>query len=593
MAEQAKEHFPFEDSSLPTDERVKDLLGRMTLEEKAGLMFQNMAMFGPVDQGAPVFGLPSLEEMITKDHMSYFNMVGTGKTGRDMAEWYNKAQHIALQQRLPIPLTISSDPRHSFTDNPGTGMLSGAFSQWPESLGLAALRDKETVKRYGDIVRQEYRAVGLSSALHPQIDVMTEPRWARCNGTFGEDADLVSECTTAYINGLQGEKLGPDSVAAMIKHFPGGGPEKDGEDPHFDYGKDQVYPGNNLEYHLKPFKAAIAAGATQVMPSYGRPVGTKYEEVGFAFNKGILTDLLRGELGFDGIICTDWGVLTDADMGGQFMAARAWGAESLTRPEKMLKSLDAGADQFGGELCSDVLVDLVKSGKVSESRLDASVAKLLREKFILGLFEHPYVDADAADGIVGAPEFRGAGLAAQRGSLTLLKNDRGAGDSSLLPLREGVKVYAEGVDVEVLGKYATVVDSPDKVDVAILRVKAPYEHRPGAFEAMMHAGSLEFSDETIAHIAEVSKTVPTVIDLYLDRPAIVKPLVPLVTSLIVDYGACDEAVLDVLFGRDKPKGRLPFDIPSSMKAVEEAQSDVPFDTADPTYHFGDGLGYER
>lgn len=591
MNKTVMKRYPFQDPSLPIGHRVDDLVSRMTVEEKAGLMFQSMTAFGPVNQSVPDFGLESLESMITNRHMTYFNMFGSGSTGHEIADWYNSAQELAMRARLPIPLTISSDPRNGFTDNPGTMMMSGPFSQWPESLGLAALRSAKTVRRFADIVRREYLAVGLRAALHPQADVMTEARWSRCNGTFGEDADLVSEYTAEYIMGLQGDSLGKDSVAAMVKHFPGGGPEKDGEDPHFEYGKDQIYPGNNLSYHLKPFQAAIQAGVTQVMPSYGRPVGTQYEEVGFAFNKGVLTDLLRNKLGFDGIICTDWGVLNDATVAGQFMPARAWGLEKATPSDRMLKAIEAGSDQFGGESCTDLLIDLIRSGKVREARIDISVRKLLKEKFELGLFDDPFVDEEAADAIVGCKEFCEAGLAAQRESLTLLQNGVKTGGRQMLPLDEGMDIYIEGVDPKVASEYANIVDSPQSAQIGILRIKAPYEHRQGGFEKNMHAGSLEFPADQLRHCADICSRIPTVIDVYMDRPAILKPLSEICSALIVDYGACDQAVLDVLFGRDHPRGRLPFDIPNSMEAIKNSCSDVPFDTKNPTYRYGDGLDY--
>ena len=311
--------------------------------------------------------------------------MGTPKP-RLLAEWHNRLQKLAERTRLGIPVTISTDPRHHFTNNPATSFLATHFSAWPEPSGLAAIDDEKLVQEFADIARQEYLAVGIRIGLHPQIDLATEPRWTRVNGTFGEDAELTSKMVKAYIRGFQGEKLGTQSVACMTKHFPGGGPQKDGEDPHFEYGREQVYPGNNFDYHLKPFEAAFEAGTSQIMPYYGMPVGTQYEEKGFSFNKSVITGLLREKYGFDGVVCTDWGLVSDANLFGLIsFPARAWGVEHLTVPERAQMILDAGVDQFGGEFCPEVIVDLVRSGKISEARLDVSVRRLLREKFVLGL----------------------------------------------------------------------------------------------------------------------------------------------------------------------------------------------------------------
>ena len=299
-----------------------------------------------------------------------------------MAEWHNRIQKMAERTRLGIPVTISTDPRHAFSQNPLASLMAGSFSQFPEPTGLAATRDVDLVQQFGDIARQEYLAVGIRLALHPMADLATEPRWARVNGTFGEDADLSAEMTAAYIRGFQGETLGKDSVACMTKHFPGAGPQMDGEDAHFPYGREQVYPGNNFDYHLKPFEAAFKAGTAQIMPYYGMPVGTPLEEVGFGFNKDVITGLLRGKYGFEGVVCTDWGLLTPFKiLGREVMPARAWGVEHLSRLERAQKMLEAGVDQFGGEACPEVIVQLVREGKVSEERIDQSVRRLLRDKF--------------------------------------------------------------------------------------------------------------------------------------------------------------------------------------------------------------------
>lgn len=318
---------PYEDPRVPLEERVEDLLGQMTLEEKAGLLFQTMIAMnsdGTLSEGDGPFPTESTTEMVSRKLMNHFNIL-YGSAPRQIAEWYNRLQALAEETRLGIPVTISTDPRHAFSSNPGASFLAGAFSQWPEPLGLAAINDPALVEEFGDMARQEYTAVGIRVALHPMADLATEPRWARINGTFGEDAERSGKMTAAYIRGFQGEHIGPESVSCMVKHFPGGGPQKDGEDPHFAYGREQVYPGNNFDYHLQPFEDAFAAGVSQVMPYYGMPVGLPIEEVGFGFNKDVITDLLRQKYAFDGIVCTDWGLLTDVEMMGEPFPARRLG----------------------------------------------------------------------------------------------------------------------------------------------------------------------------------------------------------------------------------------------------------------------------
>jgi beta-glucosidase len=576
----------YRDPGRPVAERVEDLLGRMTLEEKAGLMFHQMVEIGPdgtLAGASDEYGLPSTREMVAGKLITHFNVIG-GADPKDMARWHNRLQELAAGTRLGIPVTLSTDPRNAFTDNPGASFTAGPFSQWPEPLGLAAIGDAATVERFADIVRREYLAVGIRVALHPQIDLATEPRWARINGTFGEDAALTSRLVTAYIRGFQGERLGPHSVAVMVKHFPGGGPQRDGEDPHFPYGREQVYPGGNFEHHLLPFEAAFAAGASQVMPYYGMPVGTPYEEVGFGFNEGVITGLPRQRYGFDGIVCADWCLINNSVVWGEQHAARAWGLEERTPLERLERAISAGVDQLGGESCPELVVELVRSGRLPEARIDISARRLLREKFVLGLFDDPFVDPDAAADIVGSAAFRAAGHDAQARSLTVLSN------ASVIPLAGRPRVYAPGVDPTVVREFAEVTDDVTAADLAVLRLKAPYERRPGRFEQFFHAGSLEFTEDELRPVLDVCRRVPTIVDLYLDRPAVIPEILRGAAAVVANYGASDRALLEVLFGHKRAAGKLPFDLPSSMKAVVESRPDVPFDTDRPLLRFGHGLG---
>jgi beta-glucosidase len=579
---------PYEDPRLPVEERVDDLLARMTLEEKAALLFHQGLLVpddGTVDDEPNVIAGVSTRVLIDELGLTHFNIYwGPGPTA--LAHWHNRMQEAAERTRLGIPVTISSDPRHGTGDNPATSMHGIGFSVWPDPIGLAATRDEALVEEFADIARREYLAVGIRLALHPSADLATEPRWARAAGTFGEDAALAARLVGAYIRGLQGPALGRDSVACMTKHFPGGGPQLDGEDPHFSYGREQVYPGGNFDYHLIPFEAALAAGTAQVMPYYGMPVGTEHEEVGFGFNRGVITGLLRERYGFDGVVCTDWGLLSDTVLDGVVWPARAWGVEHLSREQRALKAIEAGIDQFGGEACPEVVVELVRSGRVDEARIDLSARRLLRDKFRLGLFDDPYVDPDAAAEHVGTALLLERGLSAQARSIVLLSNDRG-----LLPLGDS-RLYLEGLDPSALPKEAAVAGRPEDADVAIVRLRAPYEPRVGNFvEALFHAGALEFEAEELDRLLDLMRRVPTVVDIYLDRPAVIPELAEAAAALLADFGASDAALLDVVFGRAAPTGVLPFELPSSTDAVRRQLPDVPYDSDDPLFPFGHGLSY--
>ena len=191
----------------------------------------------------------------------------------------------------------------------------------------------------------------------------------------------------------------------MTKHFPGGGPQKDGLDPHFEFHQGQIYPGDNFDYHLIPFEAAIEANTSAIMPYYGIPLGQTDEDVGMAFNKMIITDLLRKKYKYDGIVCADWGLITDSPLGPDVIwPARAWGVEDLNEEDRALKIIEAGCDQFGGETRPELIIQLVKTGKLSEKRIDVSIKRLLWQKFQLGLFDNPFVDETKVHEIVGKKE---------------------------------------------------------------------------------------------------------------------------------------------------------------------------------------------
>ena len=600
---------PYEDRRNSPDRRTDDLVSQMTLEEKAGSMFITMIAVGAdgdlVERPTP-FDLMSLaspanSQMVAVKKMNHFNVVFL-HGAKNMASWQNKLQHMAERTRLGIPVTIASDPRHAFGLNIAASLPAEDFSLWPEPLGLAATRDPALLRQFGDMARQEYLAVGIRLALHPMADLATEPRWARAAGTFGEDAELSARLVHAYVKGFQGEQLGPDSVATMVKHFSGGGPQKGGEDAHFPYGKEQVYPGNNFDYHLIPFeKGAFAAGAAQIMPYYGIPMGQTSEDVGFAFNREIITGLLREKYGFEGVICSDWALVTDTRMFGRmFKQASAWGVEHLSSEQRMLKLLDAGIDQFGGESNPELLIKLVEQGKVLELRINESVRRLLLDKFRLGLFDNPYVDEQKVEKVVGNARFVAAGQEAQRRSLVLLKNasmqvsSEGSSEGSstpVLPIVGKRKLYIENISPELAARYGEVVTSPDEADLAIIRIAAPFYPHEGLLDSRFHSGDLDFKSEEKQRLEALMKTVPTVVDIYLDRAAVIPDITANSAALVANFGATDEVLLELLWGEFKPSGKLPFELPSSMQAVADQLEDVPYDSENPLFPFGYGLSF--
>lgn len=586
----------YEDTRANVDDRVNNLVSQMTVEEKAGSMF--VTMIGMTPKGEPMekpvitsdkmtmmfsFILPSNSEMVAKKLMNSFNILSSFDADI-LARYNNNLQKMAERTRLGIPVTIASDPRHSVENNPGAAIFTPVFSQWPSSLGLAATRDTLLVREFGDIARQEYNAVGIRLALHPMADLATEPRWGRTNGTFGEDAHLSAAMTKAYVLGFQGDLLDKNSVACMTKHFSGGGPQMNGEDAHFPYGREQVYPGDNFAYHVIPFiEGAFPAGTAQIMPYYGIPVGQTDEDVAFAFNKAVITTLLRDSLKFEGVVCTDWGLISDTKMG----EARAWGVEQLSEIERVKKVIDAGCDQFGGEAVPSLIVELVNTGKLTEGRIDASVKRILRDKFILGLFDNPYVDEEKATQIAGKQEFTAKGEEAQRKSIVLLKNQ------GILPLKSGMKIYAHNwFTPEVINGFGTMVDNPDDADVIVARVSTPFDPRSEyMLENFFHQGRLYFNDEELAEILPLLKKKPSIVIANLERPAILTELEEVASAMLGEFGSSEEILCEILFGKVNPSGKLPFELPSTWAAVEKQMEDVPYDSENPLYSFNHGLTY--
>ena len=581
----------YENSRASTSDRVENLLSQMTLEEKVGQMMHPAITIEP-SADLLVFhaamGRSGLEEVdIVDKHISHFNFYGA-PTPSQIATKLNRLQKVAARTRLGIPLTFSSDPLHEAASGGIAAFSVEGFSGWPSQLGFAAARDIELVRRFGEIASAEYRAVGLHTALHPMADLATEPRWARNFGTFGSNAQLSSEMTNAYMLGFQGAELTDNSVMTMVKHFPGGGPQEFGLDAHLPSGARQVYPGDNFDYHVEPFKKAIANGLRVIMPYYGVPVGQTDEDVAMGYNKMILTDLLRDQLGFTGVVCTDWGIV----------ASRAWGVEDLSVPERYKKTIEAGVDQYGGESDPEHLIALVRDGEIDRARIDESVRRILKNKFDLGLFEQSLVDEEKVLSRVKTPEYVAAGLEAQRKSLVLLSNKGEV--NPVLPLKAGTKIFVDGLDKQQAPPQAELVESAEQAEVVIMYLPTIFNgnQAPGSDELIDQMLSGILPDSNLAFDAAVldkasaySKVAKLVVVVDLNRPAILTELNQISHSLVGTFGVYDAVLFDMLFGQFSPQGKLPFEIPSSMEAVIKQKEDLPDDSLAPVFSYGHGLRF--
>ncbi|MFN8240743.1 MAG: glycoside hydrolase family 3 N-terminal domain-containing protein [Bacteroidales bacterium] len=621
----------YEDWRLPVDQRIDNLVSLMTLEEKVGLMFHpNIAVpsdgilvydsrkalgqeaySGPVGPGGKNAGAMGFGQMQVGADVKTFivernfrNILNNGiAPPKEFATWSNAVQEYAEESRMGIPVMFSTDPRHGATLG---AHVSGKqyFSQWPSKegqVGITASRNPELLKRFGEVVAEEYRAVGLHMILGPQIDLMTEPRWSRNMGCFSEEAELTSEMMAAFMDGAQGANVGLDKILVHLKHWPGSGPHKGGK------GEWLVYPGNNLEYQLMPWKKGIEKGALAVMGYYS---GTMVDTFNVCFSPYWSTKLLYDQLGFKGAICTDWGVV------GRVGPMNPRYAGKTTLKDNMAMVVNAGVDQMGSETENQLLIEAVKEGKVTEDRINLAAKRILQWHFLLGLFEDPYVDPEAAGKIVRSDKNQQSGYQAQLESIVLLTNE------GVLPAKEGIKLYTDGIDKEIASKYATLVDNPQDADLILVRTntvessgfpgfpggasdgKQPtpeeMEKRMKMMQEMMkqmneREVNIDVPEKIWGKVKMLAKNgKPVVVAFNPSGSSVVLPsdLKQVTRGSIMIFDALDSALLDVIFGKFNPKGKLPFEIPASMEDVKKQLEDVPFDAPVKAFKFGDGLSYK-
>lgn len=624
----------YEDWRLPNETRAKDLLSQMTIEEKIGFMlisttrmagdntFQQNAPKTEISSGFNEEDLMQPVNMFTRKPLPVPTMSAAGTTKgvmnfnlrhfilrantstKNLADWSNNLQALCETSRLGIPAIVASNPRNHIAVDAsiGTSVGTTVFSKWPGELGMAAMRDFKLTREFAEIAAKEWAAVGLRKGYMYMADLATEPRWQRVDGTFGEDADLASKMIREIVLGFQGTKLNKNSVAMTTKHFPGGGPQVGGQDSHFDWGKFAHYPAGKFEYHLKPFIAAINAGTSAIMPYYSAPKDKSMEAVGFSYNKAIIQDLLRKKLGFKGIINSDTGPI---DM-------MPWGVENLTIVQRYQKALNAGVDIFSGGADPALLLETVKTGLVSEARINESIARLLREKFEMGLFENPYVDAEAAVKIVGNAEFQKKADLALRKSIVLLRNDAKllpitSKISAIRPTERRPKLYFEtyydngrtknpiSVNIPKENKWnVEFVPTKEEADVVLVWL---IPSGGGLFSSQGKPIDLTLSKNRIdvAHINELIQTKPTVIVINFSSPWVIDEIDKgAAKTILATFGTTQEALLDVVSGLFNPTGKMPFTLPISQKVVEENQSDMPGYLKPKGYalfKFGHGLSY--
>lgn len=684
----------YEDWRLPALERATDLAHQLSIEEIAGLMLYsahqaipaNEVGFGSGTYGGKPFSKSGAKasdlsdaqkQFLTNDNLRHV-LITSVKSPAIAAEWNNNVQALCEGYGHGIPANNSSDPRNGTTANTEYNAGSGGtISQWPGQLGLAATFDPLIVKEFGRIASHEYRALGIATALSPQIDIASEPRWSRVNGTFGEDPALAVDMARAYCDGFQSSEdnhggWGMFSVNTMIKHWPGGGPEEGGRDGHFGYGKYAVYPGNNFSTMLRPFTEGAlklqdgTEMAASVMPyytiSYNQNGGSGSNR-GNSYNKYVITDLLRDKYHFEGVVCTDWMVTADVSGVSKF-EGKCWGAEDLNVAQRHYEILKSGVDQFGGNNDKEPVLKAYQMWKdeygvaSARQRFESSAVRLLVNIFRTGLFENPYLDPSQSAAVVGCPAYMKAGYEAQLKSIVMLKNK-----ANILPLKsKKLKVFVPKrfvkgvpdwwgntpadktdypVNIDLVKKYFTVVDTPAEADFALVFIESP-NGGTGYSDADRKQGgngympiSLQYGSYTASTAREQSiagggpdedftnrsyrgKTVtaynstdadlvkstrqqmgnkPVILSVKCFKPCVLAEVEPSADAIVVDFETQAQAVMDIISGKAEPSGLLPMQFPADMLTVEAQKEDVPrdmtpyTDTLGHKYDFAFGLNW--
>lgn len=554
----------YEDWRKSSEERASDLVSQMSIEQISGLMLYSAHMRVPqYSRSKPMTftydGVPfkdsnadssdlcdQLKKAVAEDNLRHVLLTKISSP-QTAVKFNNKLQALAESLPLGIPTNNSSDPRNETraTDEYNEGSGSWA-SRWPTPLGLGASFDPEVVKDFGEVVSAEYRALGITTALSPQADIATEPRWRRGIGTFTEDPDLATDMTKAYIDAFQTSAEDPQaedgwgmqSVNCMVKHWPGGASGEGGRDAHVGFGKYAVFPGGKFQtaadiFINGAFKLDGPTGyASAVMPYYTISSGIDPYNVGNSFSKYMIQELLLDKYGYKGVVCTDWGITRDVKHVGIY-SGKPWGMERKTVAERHYAVLKAGVDQFGGNNDKEPVLEAYRmwceefGEENARERFERSGRKLLMNFFRTGLFENPYLIPENTVKVFSNKDFRDRGYLAQLKSVIMLKNH-----GNVLPMKEKSKVYfpqrqmpnvygiggnvqfaarySYGFDLELLKEYYEFTENPQEADFAIAVLTSPITGRGYNIEELKKGGngyipmSLQWSKYTAEHAREVS-----------------------------------------------------------------------------------------
>ena len=582
-------------------------------------------------RGKTIFGeqhLPSTTTLL-KEWFNRHVILRANATPADMADWMNEAHAVCEQCEHFIPVAAASNSRNENGELVfGMNDAGGVLATWPGTLGIAAAVKGyriDLVDKFAATVRREWNACGLRKGYMYMADTMTDPRWQRTYGTFGEDPELISEIMTHIIPGIQGSDKGvtADGVAVTTKHFPGGGARENGFDPHYAAGQWNVYatPGSLETYHLPPFAAAVKAGTASVMPYYSKPAAEKsapqhdlqgneidMQPYGFAYNHYFIDTILRGQMGFTGYINSDTGIAHNM----------AWGVEMLDVPERIGFAVNhAGVDIISGLFDNEAgqqAYDRARSDYydthpvpqgfakeqlvLTDAALNRAVTRTLTELFALGMFDDPYRDPEEAERVVANPEDWAAAAEAHRRSVVLLKND------GTLPISEGKKIYAEAflknpeqaqAATQALRselKDCTLVEDAAEADVALLFVSPSsgeyFNATPGYLELdicenkTVHNVDAEGRPTAETHtettlsgaqrLAEIAAAVhanggKVISNINFTLAWQVGNVERISDVLLAGFDTYRDATLDVIFGRFAPTGKLPITLPKGDEVL--------------------------